>query len=535
MSVKNEEITLTGVALSKGSTIGKARVMIENSNLNTPLEKVDPSEKDNELKRLTKACKKVEQQLNELQEKVTAQIGAAEGNIFVAQKMILQDPIMLKEIEALITDHSYSARAAVILIFKGYEDIFKSITDSYMRERASDITDIKQRLINALPDEEKMEMSCCGDQKGPRIIVARELTPGLTLGMDSEKVLAFVTESGGINSHAAILARALNIPAISGVKDIHKLTACNDEILVNGETGEVHIHPSNERLRTMTRNRFRAKPISMGPQKGLTVMSSVASSHDLPVAQRMKAEGIGLYRTEFDFIAADRLLLPDELLVHYRAASSAFPDQPVYFRMADFGGDKQASFLNLPKEPNPFLGLRGSRLLLQREQLFKVQAEAFGRLSEERELHVMFPMVVCSSQFIKLKKKFLSLISNKSPNIKFGLVFEIPSACLDAEALLEEADFASIGTNDLTQYLFAVDRDNVLVSCEYDPGHPVLWQLVTKLCEVAEAKGKPLSLCGDVACSKQHLSKILKSGITSISVPPGAISSVRESYMQLKK
>ena len=479
-------------------------------------------------------------QLEDVIGDVRDRIGPAEAQIFEAQKAILADTVLVKEILEGIETQNLNAEAAVVQILDVYESRLQEVHNEYIKERASDIGEIRRRLLDVLTN---MNPSLqCGDQEHcqrgrGRIIVAQELTATLTVELDSEHTLGFVTERGGPTSHAAILARALGIPAVSGVKGIRGLLSCGTELLLDGDTGEVVVWPSEERVARARSGRAAAvrKPPVVEPVTGLTVMANISHAVDVAEAVRNKAEGIGLYRTEFEFLAAGRLLDEEEQLERYAAVVKAMSGWPVCFRLLDIGGDKAAPFFNLPQEDNPYLGFRGSRLLLNRTDLLRAQARALARASAHGPVDVLYPMIVERDQFLKLKGLFCEAVADvPARQLRHGVMFEVPSACLQARELLEVAEFASIGTNDLIQYLFAVDRNNEFVAYDYTPDKAVFWSLLGQIATAAAEAGRTVSVCGEAASNPQFLPKLMGLGLTTLSVSPRFIPELRLAAKQYK-
>jgi len=397
----------------------------------------------------------------------------------------------------------------------------------------ADIGEVRRRLLDVLgnmnPSLQCSDQAHC--QRGRnRIIVAEELTPSLTTELERDRILGFVTERGGPTSHAAILARALGIPAVSGIKGIHGQLSCGTELLINGDTGEVIVWPSDSTIR-----RLRASqgvvvhtPEPVAPVSAVTVMANISRAADVHDALAMRAEGVGLYRTEFEFLAAGRMLNEAEQLECYTSVVQVFDGQPVYFRLLDIGADKTAPFFGLHREENPALGLRGSRLLLARPELLRPQARALARASAHHPIHVMYPMVVDIDQFLELRRLFNEAVADiPTGRILHGLTFEVPSACLQARELLDLADFASVGTNDLVQYLFAVDRNNEQVAHDCVPDRPILWSLLGQIAQAASETHTPLSVCGELAGDPSFLPQLMRLGIRAVSVSPRRIPDVR--------
>lgn len=529
---QSSETRLTGIPVSPGIAI--ARVCLYNERRHAQLTpvKVTEGETDRELDRLRQAFAEAGLRLAEIQERVAVEVGKAEGEIFVAQRMIVEDEALRTRMQAAIRDELAGAELAVMSVMDAYEARISALDNEYLRERATDVGEVKRRLLDVLA-RTRPGLACegrhhCQHGRG-RIVVAAELTPSLTVELDAAQLRGLVTEHGGVTSHAAILARALGIPAVSGVQGLHGLVTCGTELLVNGNTGEVILWPAPvtvERVRGGITEASESKPVA--PVAGIRVMANISVSSEAVYAARMNAEGIGLYRTEFEFIRAGRVLSEDEQTQRYTDVITAMRGLPVYIRLLDIGGDKQGAFLNLPAEANPALGFRGARLLMRHPELLTAQARAIARASVSGPVHITYPMVVDAGQFVRLKTMVLSAVRDiKHGDLYHGAMFEVPSACIDAEGVFREADFGCVGTNDLYQYLFALDRDNERVSWDYRPDHPVFWQVIRRVADTAAAAGKPLSVCGELAGMPGYAAKLLETGVRNVSVNPHLISAIR--------
>jgi len=361
--------------------------------------------------------------------------------------------------------------------------------------------------------------------------VAEELTPSLTVDLDAEHLMGFVTEHGGINSHAAILARALGIPAVSGLPGIRERVHCGLEMFIDGDAGEVIIWPSEKTLSSIPQLRKAGMrlPAAVEPVEGFEVFANIGAASELPHVLSMKAEGIGLYRTEMELIAAGRILDEDELADLYSGVVQALAGRKVTFRLFDIGSDKPLPSVEIPHEDNPALGRRGARFLLARSDLLRTQARALARASLIGSIRVMYPMITGVSQFLELKDLFDKAVADlPAGEIAHGVMLEVPSACFQAQEILAKADFASIGSNDLTQYFFAVDRNNELVASDFNPDQPVFWDLLKSLVKAAQRCGRPLTLCGELAADPKFVPRLIAIGINSVSVSPRAISTVRQ-------
>ena len=484
-----------------------------------------------EKRRLQNALRVTSERLEDLIRRVTERIGPTQANIFVAQQMMVEDPVLAEEMMTVIQEKRFNAETAVFRVLDAYESKLLEVDDEYIKERASDIGEIRRRVIEILRGGEEdgaaAESTVFGE---PHIVVAEELTPSETVTLDTAHTVGFITERGGAASHAAILARALGIPAVSGIKDVLNKFSSGEEVLINGATGEVILRPSQTAadLFPSARRAAATRIHAVDPVPGLTVLGNISLAGDVELLDAMRAEGVGLYRTEFEFLAAGRVLTEDEQYERYTAVVQAMAGKPVYARLLDFGGDKAATFLNLPAEENPCLGYRGARFLQGEPQLLVAQARALARASVHGAIDVCYPMIVDLDQFLRLRAIVLQSIHDiPGAQLKHGVMLEVPSACLQARAILEVADFASIGSNDLVQYLFAVDRNNELVAENYTPNHPILWSLIESMVEVAREAGKPLSLCGELGSEPRYLPRLLQTGIQCVSVSPRLIGLAR--------
>lgn len=510
--------------------MAKVCLFNEKRHSSLPLYRVSGDGVVRETGRVRQAIRVVTDQLDAVLKDVTDRIGPAEAQIFEAQKAILADKVLVGQVLDGIEKLNLNAEAAVIQTLDVYEARLREVDNEYIRERATDIGEIRERLLDVLRN---MNPSLqCGDQQHcqqgrGRVIVAAELTPSLTVDLDVEHTQGFVTERGGPTSHAAILARALGIPAVSGIKGIHGLLSCGTELLLDGDTGEVIVWPSEQ---TITRARSDAAPAAtvVEPVPGLAVMANISHAAHVAAAVKHQAEGIGLYRTEFDFLAAGKILSEDEQFERYVSVVKAMDGRTVCFRLLDIGDEKGAPFFNLPQEENPALGFRGSRVLLKRSDLLRPQARALARASVHGPVDVLYPMIVDREQFLKLKGLFSEAIADvPSGDLRHGVMFEVPSACLGARELLEVAQFGSIGTNDLIQYLFAVDRNNERVAQDCTPDRPVFWSLLSRIGAAAKETGRTVAVCGEAASDPRFLPKLIESGLTTLSVSPRFIPELR--------
>ncbi|NCD31824.1 MAG: phosphoenolpyruvate--protein phosphotransferase [Spartobacteria bacterium] len=539
--VSGTEVRIKGVALSEGIAIARICMFNEHRHSNLPMYKVTGDGVERELNRLERALDIAKERIGQLQESVVENIGAAEGEIFTAHKMILDDPSLHQKIVQQIETTGINAETAVSQVLDSFEARMRSLGDEYMRERASDFAEIRDRILDVLGNMHPALQ--CDDQHclhgKNRMVVAEELTPSLTVDLDTSSVCGFVTERGGVNSHAAILARALGIPAVSGIRGIRDMVGCGIELLVNGYDGEIIIWPHEKTVHDILEahpQHLRRHEI-VEPIDGFCVMGNISISRETNQCLKMLPDGIGLYRTEFELMDAGRFLTENELYERLKSVAQAFDGKPVVYRLLDIGSDKTMPFMNIDKEENPALGLRGARLLLSRPELIEIQARALARVSRDYTVRVLYPMIADVAQFEAVDRIFSAAAQSLGQGrILKGIMFEVPSACLVADELFERIDFASIGTNDLLQYLFAVDRNNEHVAADYNPDHPIFWGVIQRMATLADKYNKPLSMCGEMAGNPRFISKLIECGIRSVSVSPMRIPDVRaaaQSSLQL--
>lgn len=536
-----QEVRLQGLPISGGVAVAKVCLFNEGRHANLPAYRVSGEGLERELSRINQAVGLVVEQLDALRSNVATRIGQSESEIVMTQTMMLQDANLIQRMLDAVREESHNAETAVASVLEAYEARLLSLENERIKERATDVGEIKRRLLDILSNKNPC-FQCEGlehCQKGRnRVVIAEELTPSLTLELDTEHIRGFVTERGGVTSHAAILARSLGIPAITGVKGIYSAISCGVEVLVNGHTGELVIWPLEKTKTALSATRTADKRALdvLPPTPELTVLANISVSTDVDEAIHFQAEGIGLYRTEFEFFAAGRILTEDEQYARYAHVVKAMRGRPVTFRLLDVGGDKEAPYFDMPEEENPYLGLRGSRFLLARPDLLETQARALARASVHGPVRVLYPMIIEAEQFLALKKMVQQTLGGlPSDGLTHGVMFEVPSACLQARDLLKLSDFASIGTNDLIQYLFAVDRNNERVSYDYSPNRTVFWSLLREMARAADNLGKPLSVCGELGADTTYLPRLMEIGIRAVSVSAKLIPSVRHAVKAAPK
>lgn len=491
--------------------------------------------------RLSQAAKLTDQAIAQNEEKVCREQGEEFAQIFAAHRLILQDPTLLPEAELRIEKQGLTAEQAVCQVGDEAVAMLTAIDDEYFRERAADVKDVVSQLLRNLRDGGKSAAEGF-PADGIYIVVADELTPAETVALPKQRVAGFVVRKGGKTSHAAILARTYGIPAVVGLQaewaQLHTLEYIRldgDEGWVETITQEQLLLEKEIKTEFLDPNRLYEESATV---RSVTLAANIGSPSDLPLVEKFHAQGIGLYRTEFLFMGA---FLPseDEQTEAYRAVIAGCAPHTTVIRTLDIGGDKQAPALNLPKEQNPFLGVRALRLCFERPDVFHTQLRAIWRASVAGPTAVMFPMIATVEELQKAKAALAtareSVVADgfSVGEIEVGMMMEIPSAALIARQLAKEVDFFSIGTNDLTQYTLAVDRENSALGQLNQPYHPAVLSLIARISEAARQAGIWTGICGE-AGGDPFLSPFFAAlGINELSMAPGQLPKVRKKLAAL--
>ncbi|WP_306338902.1 phosphoenolpyruvate--protein phosphotransferase [Streptomyces sp. KL118A] len=517
------ETTLRGVGVSHGVAVGEVRHM-GTAVLEPPAKQIPAEEAEREQGRARQAVEAVAADLN-----ARGNLAGGEAQaVLEAQAMIAQDPELMSDVDRRITVGS-TAERAVYDAFSHYRELLAGAGE-YMAGRVADLDDVRNRIVARLLG---VPMPGVPDSDQPYVLIARDLAPADTALLDPALVLGFVTEEGGPTSHSAILARALGVPAVVALPGAGEL-AEGTVVAVDGSTGEIFVDPSAEKraqLEAAAAERKAALAASTGP--GATsdghkvpLLANVGGPADLPAAVEAGAEGVGLFRTEFLFLDDSSKAPSEEKQVEaYRKVLEAFPEGRVVVRVLDAGADKPLDFLTPADEPNPALGVRGLRSLLDHPEVLRTQLTALAKAAEGLPvyLEVMAPMVADRTD----AKAFADACREAGLQAKFGAMVEIPSAALRARSILQEVEFLSLGTNDLAQYAFAADRQVGAVSRLQDPWQPALLDLVALSAEAASAEGKSCGVCGEAASDPLLACVLTGLGVTSLSMGAASIPYVR--------
>lgn len=487
-------------------------------------------------------------QIEQLKSEALETTGASGGEILEAHRMLLEDEGFKAAVEAEITQNFSNAGYAVEKVSESLQKKFSQVDDAYMRERAADIKDVADRLLEILCRERNAGSRQVFSE--PVILAAEDLSPSETIGLPKEKILAFVTVKGSLYSHTAILAKSMNIPALVGAALPLDESLDGKPAVLDGEAGILYVEPDEKTLKELQEhakqkermreeiNLLRGKEnITSGGRK-IEIYANIGGAEDLPAVLENDAGGIGLLRSEFLYLGRQDYPSEEEQFSVYKKVAETMAGKPVIIRTLDIGADKQASYLKLQKEENPAMGLRGIRLCLERPEVFKTQLRAIYRASVYGNVAVMYPMIISLKEVQQAKKmaaqvrKELAEEGISCENIRQGIMIETPAAVMISAELAREVDFFSIGTNDLTQYALAADRQNPRLEAFYDKYHPAVFAMIETAVKNAGAAGIPVGICGELGADTALTETFLKMGVTELSVPPGQILLLRKAVRE---
>ncbi|HPU69105.1 MAG TPA: phosphoenolpyruvate--protein phosphotransferase [Acetomicrobium flavidum] len=534
----SEQRVLKGKPLSPGLAWGRSFLYepIPFIQRNIKIKKEDV---EKELDRLKEALKKTKESLQKLKDSVRRRLGEEKAGILEAHMLMLEDPMFVDDIKKAIEEGN-SAEDAVFTATEKIKEMFETIPDPYLRERAADVKDVGSRLYRTLLGGKDIAQL---DTNEPIIVVANDLAASELIAISENNVVGLVLSQGGPTSHMAIIAKSLNLPAVSGI-DI-SLISDNCLLIVDGIRGEITINPSSDVLMQTKNNieklqREQEEALSLKDLPAVTpdglkieLWGNIAHPDEASAVLSSGGSGIGLFRTEFLFMNRNTPPSEDEQFEAYRKVLDEMKPHPVVIRTLDAGGDKEIPYLNIPKEDNPFLGYRAIRIGLTEEQLLITQLKALIRSSICGNLYIMFPMISSLWEIRRAKtliQKAASQLDDKGMRygkLKVGIMIEIPSAAIMAEELAKEVDFFSIGTNDLTQYTLAVDRGNSKVSQWYDHLHPAVLKLIAMTSKAAKTQKIELGICGEMAGDPFALPVLLGLGFDELSMSPPAIPKIK--------
>jgi len=534
---------LRGIGVSPGIAMGEA-ALTERVIFTLRKDYIPPHRVQEELQRLKAAIDKTREDLVELKNKIRAKIGEEYAFIFDAHLMILDDPSLAGGLERLIQKENVKSESALSEVHDHYQKIFDSIGDEYFKQRKSDVSDVLTKIYRNLESQGEEKV----DDTREKILVAHELLPSeAALRFSQGNVLAVALDMGGQTSHAAILARSLNIPTVVGLHNITQKIKNQETLIVDGTDGEVIINPPLTVQKEFLGKRekydnYRKELKKIAKWKAVTLdevrfypMANIELPEEISHALSYGAEGVGLFRSEFIYL--QRSTLPteeDHFEVYSRLAREAHPF-PVYIRTIDIGGEKNLPQLSIEKEPNPALGLRAIRFSLGHRELFRIQLRAILRASVQKNVRILIPMITEVEEIGEVKLLFQEVkqeLQDKKikfdPNIPLGVMIEVPAAAAISDILVKEVDYFSIGTNDLIQYYLAVDRSNEFVSYLYKPLHPSVLRLIKFVIGTAAKEGKDVAVCGEMAADPLSAMALLGLGLKKFSMNPIYIPRIKK-------
>lgn len=530
-----------GIAGSEGIGIGKV-VLIEEHDLT--VEKKSVTDTDAELKRLQDAIEKFVAITNEMADKMAKTVGEQDADILRGHIIMLQDPMIEEQISALMISEKISAEMALEQVLDQTAEMFAAVPDELIQQRATDLMDIKSRMLKILMGIEEVDISQVPENT---VLVARDLTPSMTAGINPANIAGILTEVGGRTSHSAILARAMEIPAVLSIEGICGIVKNGDTVVLDGSKGEAIVNPDEATVKEFEKKfadyaaekellkAYKGKPSQTKDGVKVELVSNIGKPEDADKVVECDGEGIGLFRTEFLFMDRDSVPTEEEQFEAYKKVAETMKGKPVIIRTLDIGGDKAIPYLGLETEENPFLGFRAIRFCLKRRDIYEVQLRALLRASAFGDIKIMVPLVTGVDE-LRAVKVILEDIKRQldkdgiayNKDVKVGVMMETPAACMMADALAKEADFFSIGTNDLTGYTMAVDRGNAKVAYLYSTYNPAVLRAIKRIIECGKAEGIMVGMCGEAAADSKLIPLLLAFGLDEFSVSATSVLKTRK-------
>ncbi len=537
-------ITIQGQGVCGGIAFGRLELLKKSAK---PVTRTHIQNVQEELKRFEAARQKASEQLLHLYEKAHSEVGEENAMIFDIHRMMLEDLDYLDSIKTNITEQKLNAESAVAITSDTFSEMFSSMSDSYMQARAADVKDISERMISILANASTVGLK----SDGMVIVGAEDLAPSETVQLDKSKILAFVTEKGSSASHTSILARTMNIPAIIGAKGIMNDEYDSRDVIVDGFTGEIYINPDMHTVLKMQKKKQNVedqnallsklkgiRPVTKDGQK-ILLYANIGSLKDMPAVYANDGMGVGLFRSEFIYLESTTYPTEDEQFAIYKSALQKAVGKRVIIRTLDIGADKQIDYFEIPKEENPAMGVRAIRICLTRPSVFKTQLRALYRASMFGRLAIMFPMITSTGEVKKIKEICeevkAELREEKIPfeeDIELGIMIETPAAAIISDKLATEVDFFSVGTNDLTQYTLAIDRQNSEANGFCDAHHLALLRLIHTVVKNAHNAGIWTGICGELAGDLELTELFLAMGVDELSVSPRLILPLKQKVLQ---
>ena len=534
----------SGKSVFRGIAIGKISVYRKNEQ---QVKRVRTEDTKGELARYEAAKAAVVEQLQELYQKALKEVGEANAAIFEIHQMMLDDGDYNESVENIIETQKVNAEYAVAVTGDNFAQMFRAMDDDYMRERAADVKDISERVLSILNGGQKGK----GVTDEPVIIVADDLAPSETVQLEKDMVLSFVTVHGSVNSHTAILARTMAIPALIGTEELPLDDTVDGKLaVVDGLNGKIYVEPDAQTLEEMKKRRqaelekkellqlLKGKENVTLDGKKIMLYANIGNIKDLATVIQNDAGGIGLFRSEFIYLEKDRYPTEEEQFSIYKTAVETMAGKRVIIRTLDIGADKQCEYFKMDKEENPALGYRAIRICLTRPEIFKTQLRALFRASAYGNLAIMYPMITSLWEVKRIKeiveevKAELTEEQLEFGNPQQGIMIETPAAVMMSGELAKEVDFFSIGTNDLTQYTLAIDRQNPKLDKFYDAHHPAVLSMIRMTVENAHKAGIWAGICGELGADTSLTKEFLAMGVDELSVSPGSILPIRKIILE---
>ncbi len=538
-------VTLTGKSVFGGIAIGKL-VFYKRKEASIKRRHVENIEE--EIRRFEKAREKGICQLKVLYDKAMKDVGEANAMIFEIHQMMMEDLDYVESVVNIITTQEVNAEYAIGTTADNFAAMFAAMDDAYMQGRAADVKDVSERLINILTGNQEQTMV----MEEPVILAADDLVPSETVQLDKEKVLAFATMFGSSNSHTAILARTMNIPAVIGIGEELMKEYDGKMAVVDGFEGKIYIDPDDFTMLEMKKrqaadrekkellNQLKGKENRTKGGRTVKVYANIGNSADVGMVLKNDAGGIGLFRSEFLYLESDTFPSEEQQFAVYKTVAENMAGKKVIIRTLDIGADKQADYFGLEKEENPALGYRAIRICLTKPEIFKTQLRALYRASAFGNISIMFPMIISVAEVRKIKEiigevkeELKSEGFQYREDVETGIMIETPAAVMISRELAKEVDFFSVGTNDLTQYTLAIDRQNQKLEEFYDSHHPAVLAMIEMAAQSAHAEGKWIGICGELAADTTLTEEFLEMGIDELSVAPGMVLPLRKKIREI--
>jgi phosphoenolpyruvate-protein phosphotransferase len=497
-----------------------------------------------ELSRFDRACADASKEIDAIVNRVSQQVGQKEAAIFRAHRLLLHDPALRNKVFGIIRTRQVDAQTALHEVLQEYTKLYSEIEDEYLKERMADLRDVIGRIMAQLALQSGKPLL---DVNEPVILVAPEILPSQAMAFDRKHVAGIITEVGGTNGHAAILARSMGIPAVSGLRNIFKEIKTGDLLALDGRQGLVYLHPGPEveaAFRKLQREYvdLRDRLIENRDQEPISsdgirveLLANVNGPLDAEMASQVGASGIGLYRTEYLFLTHPSVPDEEEQLKTYRAVLEAAPHHTATIRTLDLGGDKHLPYLTQTREANPFMGWRSIRLTSEYPELFQTQLRAILRAGIHGKVSILFPMISTLEEVHRLKRMVRRTQAQLkregipyAEEVPFGVMLEVPAAALCIDDILEDVDFISIGSNDLIQYVMAADRDNPKVAHLCEPFHPAVLKVLAQVISACNRKRKPVTLCGEMAARPRCFLALFGMGLRRLSMSPAFVPTIKE-------